>query len=252
MNDFEYFKYSRKTNQSKALEYKKVSSDTTGKKVGFWIYLAILVWSFYAMLTISGGYSFLFLALLTFGLVLSREGYKEVVEDEKEGFKIKLNQLEFNPDKFNLNPDHTIAIGVNEEKEELLIIRRPQHTKAYTYEIIPFNKIIESRVVKDKQIITTTSKGAMIGGAILAGGIGAAIAGIASNKTTNENINELTLEIVLDDIQKPRVTIPFLSNRGYPYKTTSAIGREGIELTETWYRTMTVIINRNQNESKMQ
>jgi hypothetical protein len=156
---------------------------------------------------------------------------------------------DFTPSKQGISYDQKLVIGINDEKMRLAILTKSPYTQDYTFESIPFSSIIEAKVIKNKQTITTTSTSSQIirgvAGGIIAGGLGALIGGIGGKTKSNEHIKELSLEIVVNSLLNPRIVIPFYFSE-LALDTTKEKNQDIVNNVENWYRIFTVIIHRNQ------
>lgn len=156
---------------------------------------------------------------------------------------------DFIPTKQGISYDQKNVIAINDEKMRLALLKKSPYNQDYTFESIPFSSIIEAKVIRNNQTITTTSTSSQIlrgvAGGVIAGGLGAIIGGIGAKTKSTEHIRELSLEIVVDSLTNPRIVIPFYLSE-VTLDATKEKNQEIINNVESWYRIFTVIIHRNQ------
>lgn len=86
----------------------------------------------------------------------------------------------------------------------------------YTFEDIPVHKILESSVLVNDEVVNIsgaqTVMNSVIGG-VLAGGVGAIVGAIAGIQSTSlKVIHSIKLELLADDIRRPKVQFDFLTH----------------------------------------
>ncbi|WNQ12076.1 hypothetical protein MJA45_03160 [Paenibacillus aurantius] len=118
------------------------------------------------------------------------------------------------------------------------------------YEIreFSFSDILEVEIVEDEIQITKTSRGSQLGGAIvggvLAGGIGAVIGGVTGSKSTsNDKVRRIYIKMIVNDMQRPFVTINFLNEKKEILKKDKK-AMKAINDANHWYSLISVIIKR--------
>jgi hypothetical protein len=169
--------------------------------------------------------------------------------NSNEYFIKVLNDNGFIPDKKVFSYDKLSGLAISEHLKQIAIVSRKTVNDEYSIKVFQFKDIIEAKVISDKRIITSTSLSSVatrgIIGGVLAGGIGSIIGGATATQKSSNKIKELTLEFVVDDILNPRHTVTF-------YKSELTIDESNsiINLVEEWYRTFSVIINRNSKEAR--
>jgi hypothetical protein len=170
--------------------------------------------------------------------------------DKSNEYFIKvLNDNGFIPDKKVFSYDKLSGLAISEHLKQIAIVSRKTVNDEYSIKVFQFKDIIEAKINSDKRIITSTSLSSVatrgIIGGVLAGGIGSIIGGVTATQKSSNKIKELTLEFVVDDILNPRHTVTF-------YKSELTIDESNsiINLVEEWYRTFSVIINRNSKEAR--
>jgi hypothetical protein len=173
----------------------------------------------------------------------------EMDEVANNNFLKVLKENNFTPDKKVFSHDQLFGLAINEANKQIAYVSRNTVHDEYKFKLFNFQDIIEAKVKTNHETITSTSIGSIVSrgivGGLVAGGIGSIIAGVTSKQNSSQKIKELTLEFVVDDILNPRYTLSFYKS-DYPLKQSSDL----IELTETWYRIFSVIINRNSQEAR--
>ncbi|WP_045509598.1 hypothetical protein [Bacillus amyloliquefaciens] len=118
--------------------------------------------------------------------------------------------------KVILNPDKTTKLTLV-EPEDKFVIHRFNQSETLEEKIIPFEKIIEAEVSIDDSTVTKVSKGSQITGAVVgglaAGGIGALVGGLSSNKTETKFFKKIDLKLKLDDFSSPIYRFDFLPSK---------------------------------------
>lgn len=118
------------------------------------------------------------------------------------------------------------------------------------YEVREFNydDILEVEIIEDEVQITKTSRGSQLGGAIiggaLAGGIGAMIGGTTGQTTTsNEKVRKIYLKLIVNDTQRPFITIDFLNEKKELLKKEKKV-IQATNMANHWYGLLTILMKR--------
>lgn len=158
--------------------------------------------------------------------------------------------------KDNNFPTDTLVISYNNKKalsisEELSSILTVDLTTNNVRKV-KFVDIIEAKVKQNSSTVTRTSRGSQLGGAIvggvLAGGVGAVIGGLSGEKTSNEAIKKLSLEIVINNLKDPIFEIEFYDSVGELKVDSDKYKAIASDLNK-WYRMFTVILYQNKQET---
>ncbi|WP_223837330.1 hypothetical protein [Bacillus swezeyi] len=163
---------------------------------------------FIAMLIIAG-----FIVFFLIGVI----GMNKQKEDEKQILNLLESAGNYPSDyKFYITPDNDMKLTLV-EAEEKFVLHRLHEEQSLEEIVIPFNKIIEAEVTVDDNSVSKVSRGsqlagAMVGGAV-AGGIGAVIGGLSSDKVETKRFRKITLKIKLDDFKSPIFKIDFLPSK---------------------------------------
>jgi len=108
--------------------------------------------------------------------------------------------------------------------------------------VIPFSSVIETSVIVDGGTITKASRSSQaLGvavGAVLGGGVGAVIGGLSGATHTKQNIKNVTLRVVLNDLNYPIHDIDFMemTNNG------KTLGLIALPEAEEWHTVLKVIV----------
>jgi hypothetical protein len=170
--------------------------------------------------------------------------------DKSNEYFIKtLDDNSFIPDKKVFSYDKLSGLAISEDLKQIAIVSRRSVNDEYSIKIIPFKDIIEAKVISNKHTITSTSLSSVatrgIVGGMLAGGVGSIIGGSTAKQKSSRKVKELTLEIVVNDLINPRYVIPF-----YKSELSIVASNPAANLIEEWYRTFSVIIDRNSKEAR--
>lgn len=180
--------------------------------------------------------------------VFALGGTSDNKKNAKREMEIALNKNDFIPDKSRLSFNLLRAISLNDSEQKIAYLTRSDLSKPFSFKEFQFSEIIEAKIIKNNETITSTSIGSTVGralvGGVLFGGLGAILAGVGSKTSSVEKIRELTLEIIVDDVLNPRYTFTFYKSNS-PLDNGSERFNNLIEDVEGWYRSLTVIINRN-------
>lgn len=145
------------------------------------------------------------------------------------------------------NSENYYVIALDETNRQIAFLSRKSIHDDFSSKIIKFDDIIEAKIITDNSSVVKTSKGNMVAGAIIGGGIGALVAGVASDKTSYDVMKSAYLEIVTNDISNPSIKIPFVTEwEAMAYKNSNKL-KDAKEKLDYWFRVMTVVDYRNKN-----
>ncbi|HWJ80199.1 MAG TPA: hypothetical protein VNR61_19210 [Niallia sp.] len=145
------------------------------------------------------------------------------------------------------------AISINEKESNVIILHVPDTNKSISTVIpklvkVKFEDIIEVKINSNSTIITSTSRGSQVGGALvggaLFGGVGAIIGGLSGSTKSTESIKQLALEIIVDSIANPIITIPFYKSEISELKPNTPKYEKITKEINEWYGKFTVILHR--------
>lgn len=158
----------------------------------------------------------------------------------------------FRADDFYLSDDYLSGLAINQESNEIAIMNRINSNTKFEFNTIPFQHILESSIIENKQAVTKSSKGSVIAGALVgsavAGSTGALIGGLNSTKITSDKVSLVTLSIVVDDLKNPFYEINFL-NSHEAFDKDTAIYKKVKQDINKWHRMISVILKRNELNS---
>ncbi len=183
-------------------------------------------------------------------LFTSSKNQKRFKAETEKFFNKAFQENDFIPDKSTLLFDSKYAIALNEKMGKIAILSRENLSDEFNYKEIEFRDIIESKVIKNNETITSSSFGSQVTrgivGGVALGGLGTLIGATTGKTNSKEKIKELSLEIVINDLLNPRVVIPFYkSDVGLDVLNENS--KAIINTIEDWYRSLTVIIERNKS-----
>lgn len=194
--------------------------------------------------------TFVLLALtfLIVMIVFAKSGNVDTKNKANDKLISALKLYNFIPDKSVISFNLLKGLAVNEINEQIAYMVRDSESDNFKLNKFSFKDIIEAKIITNHETVTSTSIGSTVArgaiGGLLFGGIGAIVSGATANKTSTQQIKELTLEVVVDDLLNPRYTLTF-----YKSETSIDYSNPIIQDIETWYRVFSVIIKRN-NEAR--
>lgn len=119
----------------------------------------------------------------------------------------------------------------------------------YAVKRINYSDILKVELKEDEIPINVTSRTSQIGGAIvggaLAGGTGAIIGGLSGKQIQKRTVSSIKLIVTVDDLNRPFLEFIFASFYK-PVETTSREYNDAHSEAFTWFKTMEVLINRNE------
>ncbi|MEC1697762.1 hypothetical protein [Schinkia azotoformans] len=190
--------------------------------------------------------AFVFLGLLIYTNIQYDKKLANVLANNLEETLIKNN---FEADDSKVSDDFLTGIAINHFDNKFAILKRNTRNEEFTFRTFDFKDIVESSIKENGNTVTRTSKGAIVGGAVLAGGIGAVVGGLAGNKTSNEQVKKLTLSIVVDDLIDPVYDINFI-NAELPISKNNPLYENIYTDLNKWHKRISVILKRNETDSK--
>lgn len=185
------------------------------------------------------------------------ENKKREIKEQKEHVQQKIADIfirenfKRSNNKFFIFNDYDSMIALDEDNRKVAFIS----SKGIVYKIVNYKDILESHVVEDGISITKTSRGGQIGGALLggfiAGGVGAIIGGLSSEKRTSDKVKKIELKIIVNDTDKPVQTITFLKGENDKmFNKDTHEYKYAISQAEHWQSLMSVIIKQADEEEK--
>lgn len=189
--------------------------------------------------------------LLIITLTLSKYEHSETSEKESEKFKKYLTENGFDISQFHLTNQNGYCDGIalDETNKKIAMYSKFIHHNEAISKIINFEDIVEVKLIEDNVTVTKTSRGSQLGGALvggaLAGGVGAVIGGLSASSTSEEKVESIKLEIVVDSLTNPVYSVQFL-NEILPIYKYEQNYKEHAEKANHWYRVTSVIVSRNE------
>ncbi|QJI52489.1 hypothetical protein [Psychrobacillus phage Perkons] len=172
--------------------------------------------------------------------------YKELISIQSD-YIDKIKSIGIKYDDIAFDENHLNGIMINEKDNIICIFKRHKSGEDFIYKVINFKDILESGIVSDGQTITKTSTSSMIGRSLLGsvfGITGAVVGGLSANKSSNEQVKNMKLSIVLDDLSHPIRDIVFLQSDKYLGTDNHSVKLANLKC-EKWHKRISVIINRN-------
>ncbi|AOM82211.1 hypothetical protein BBEV_0840 [Salisediminibacterium beveridgei] len=167
----------------------------------------------------------------------------EFIDKQKDALASK-GFTKFNP---SYNYNKTIGIALSDDKNSVGIINKLAVKK------INYKKILKVDIVEDGTTVTSVSRVGQIGsalvGGMLAGGAGAVIGGLSSEKTQNNKVRILELQILVNDELSPIKKVKFFESDNYVYKDDQNY-KFMYEKAEKWKGILEVMINKADKEEQ--
>lgn len=158
----------------------------------------------------------------------------------------------FDSDKKYYEEGGLSSIAMNEDS--LMVLNRKDVHSPFRSRIIPFNDLLEVKLIEDGATVIQTSKAGMVGGALVgglvSGGFGAVIGAAGANKTSNTKVKRISLELVVDDLDSPTEYVDFM-NEPVERKKEDERYKKAFEKANHWYRVCGVLLKRNENNKNI-
>ncbi|UTL74910.1 hypothetical protein [Bacillus halotolerans] len=156
--------------------------------------------------------------------------------------------------KSYLTPDKNKKLTLV-ESDNKFVIHHFNEILAIEEKSIPFSKIIEAEIAIDDQSITRVSRGSQVAGAVIgglaAGGIGALVGGLSSDRTESKYFRKIDLKLKLDDFSNPITKIEFLPSKTDTglqntkgFKQDDQKVKEALSNVEIWQGIMEIAIRK--------
>lgn len=186
---------------------------------------------------------------LIFSVVLRIiDGDKRDAEIKKDTIN-KLNELKFNVNESLSNYGWSKSIRLDENEEKLYYATRTGIYGDYKCRTVNFDEILDVTISSNGVNQINVSKGGLIGGGLvggaLFGGVGAVIGALGANKTSTEEVHELSLKITVNDLTNPLINMDIISSEN-AMDSTSELYRSTINLLDEWFGKLTIVLKRNE------
>lgn len=127
------------------------------------------------------------------------------------------NLINFSASKQILGFENTYLFAVDESGKKIAILQEDEDIIIKFSELIGV-EIIEDGVITQKKSLSRTLGGALVGG-VLAGGVGSVIGGLSGESTQKNKVSNISIKILIRDINKPSVVIECFNSRRMLNKT---------------------------------
>lgn len=189
------------------------------------------------------------IAFMTF-LILGIYNMNKYQKEKRNGAKEYIDNFkkQFNFDDFDTTHNGLQGLILEKEKGRIGILNRTNLNNEFEIDYIEFIDISDVHIIKNESSIIKSSKSDLIGksiiGGVLLGGTGAVIGALSSDKTKNEMINSIKLQIIVNDIVNP---IRNITIADYPHgvKNNSVVGNAIYGIADKWFKRITLIIKNN-------
>ena len=150
---------------------------------------------------------------------------------------------DFHADFIRVGFEGQRGLAIDESRCLLMLIKDSRR------KVVRFDQIVSCEIKEDSASLIATRRGAggIVIGGLLAGGVGAIVAGIASpqHSTVTGGVRRITLLIVTDDLSDPNHALTFLFGVGGTIVSkSSASYRNGLENAQLWHSRITIAMRR--------
>lgn len=172
------------------------------------------------------------------------------VNEERTKDKVynTITQLNYKYDKLLMANDLKSVIGFNKENKSILLLNRNKLEEDFNHKMVNFEDIIEVKIKRNSETLTTTSRGSQLAsatvGGLAFGGIGMLIGGLSGSSKSSTLTKKLSLEIVINDFDYPVFEIVFI-NMSNGLNESDELFKILTKDLDHWYRVFTVIIHQN-------
>lgn len=160
----------------------------------------------------------------------------------------KLNEHEFNAEKLLIANDLKSAIAINPEDKRILLLSKPILNEEFRVKEITFDDVIEVKITRNSETLTSTSRGSQVAGATVGGlafgGVGMLLGGLSASKTSSQLTKRLSLELVINDLDYPIFETVFIKRQN-GIEENSDLFNDLTKDLDQWYRMFTVILYQN-------
>ncbi|MFF3148476.1 hypothetical protein ACFVRU_43895 [Streptomyces sp. NPDC057927] len=164
-----------------------------------------------------------------------------------------LKKLGYNRDDLLIEAELTKAIYINEEKSTIDVLQRKSREEEFIISHFKFKDILDVSVETDGQTISKVAKGELVGGALVGGLIGGGIGGIigasGASKSMKETIQSVKFKITVNSLSNPIILLDIISLPNALDKNDYLL-KQVIEECDKWFNIFTVILKRNEMNSK--
>ncbi|GEL07094.1 SHOCT domain-containing protein [Salisediminibacterium halotolerans] len=225
--------------------------DVLGPFILFFVFILLL------LLLISkpvvGGPIFTVLVMGAIYIIYQGNEDNKKLQQERE-FQLREQQDELEREGYSLS-----NISYNNLSNQGITISESGDNIALLQELsffeINFKELLKAEIIEDGISITTTSRRGQVGGALLggvfAGGVGAVIGGLSSQKTNDDQVKNIQLQITVNDEKSPVKSIDFLVLDDYISKS-SPMYQNYYNDANYWYNVIEVLIDKADREEQDQ
>lgn len=164
-----------------------------------------------------------------------------------------LTRNDFVADFSYLSDDYLSGIAINESQQTVAILKRHSVDEELKMKLLNFDDIVECAINEDGNTVTHTSKSSTVGnafiGSVLAGGVGAILGAMTTDKTTSDRIYKSSLMIVVDDLNEPIHEINFLNSNMIVDKDSEMYQNIYYEMNK-WHKRISVILKRTELKTR--
>ena len=164
------------------------------------------------------------------------------------------------------SPDFSYMIALDEQTDSVCFIERKiivkrnktigklnKKEEIFNSVVLGYFDLLQSEIIEDERIITTTVRGSQIGGILVSGlladGMGSVIGSLSANSSENSEVKTIQLKLVVNDTNKPIHFIHFMKEKA-PLEKNQEKYRMAMDQVNHWHGIISVLIKRADENSR--
>lgn len=173
----------------------------------------------------------------------------EKLQEVRNELQITFDDKNFNPSQEMFSADSKSFIALDESSKRLCFVKTKNinllDKTGFDISFINYKDILESHIIEDGVSVNKTSRTSQIGGAllggVLAGGVGAIIGGLSGSTTTQKEVKNISLQIIVNDTDNPIKDVNFYN--GPKVNKDTAEYKKPFERVQHWQKLISVLIH---------
>lgn len=154
---------------------------------------------------------------------------------------------DFSPGQYVRDAHQAFVVEQGERRVALLARRGGE----FESRILPIEDIVSVAIYEDGNSIMETSRSSQVGGALvgglIGGGVGAVIGGLSGQSTIRQKVSEITLRIVVDDMQRPLCDIHLMQGE---IERSDPLYKDRSETARKWHGIVCILIRRVESAAR--
>lgn len=231
------------------------------------VLILLLIWLIYGVLKLIIFLFFVGIIIYISLLVkkkLFAKAQKDIIIDNLEYELLKFPHFKASQKFFS--PDLSYLLALDENTESICIIERKVTVKKMKIigktikkeeringVVLTYFDLLQSEIVEDGKIITTTVRGSQIGGVLVSGlladGMGSVIGNLSANSSEKSEVKTIQLKLVVNDTKKPIYFIPFMYEKS-PIEKMNEKFKMAADQVNHWHGIISVLIKRADEKSR--